>query len=122
MKAFRISVIAMLLLAAAVFANSAYIEKLTEKFVSEVERISETDPIAASDALTELYQKFKRAEKIISITTSHDDLTSIEEGFAEMRGAVNAEDMIEVIKIKSRLRSAFEHLGRLSGINIDSII
>ena len=122
MKAFRISVIAMLLLAAAVFANSAYIEKLTEKFVSEVELISETDPIAASDALTELHQKFKRAEKIISITTSHDDLTSIEEGFAEMRGAVNAEDMIEVIKIKSRLKSAFEHLGRLSGINIDSII
>jgi len=122
MKAFRISIIALVLLIAAVFANSAYIERLTDGFVSEVELINESDPDAAKEELTELYDKFKKAEKIISITTSHDDLTSIEEGFAEMMGAVNARDMNEVIKIKSRLRSAFEHLGRLSGINIDSII
>ena len=122
MKTFRIAVCALVLLIAAVFANSAYIEKLTDKFVNEVEMINEKDPEIAKGELSELFSKFKKAEKIISITTSHDDLTSIEESFAEMMGAVNAKDMNELIKIKSRLKSAFEHLGRLSGINMDSII
>ena len=122
MKTFRIAVCALVLLIAAVFANSAYIEKLTDKFVNEVEMINEKDPEIAKAELSELFSKFKKAEKIISITTSHDDLTSIEESFAEMMGAVNAKDMNELIKIKSRLKSAFEHLGRLSGINMDSII
>ena len=122
MKAFRISIVALTLLIAAVFANSAYIQNMTDKFVADVDHINENDPDKAEAEVSKLYQKFKKAEKIISITTSHDDLTSIEEEFAEMIGAINAEDMSEVVKIKSRLRSSFEHLGRLSGINIDSII
>ena len=122
MKAFRIAVCSLVLLIAAVFANSAYIKNLTAEFANEVDKINESDPDAANKELTELFSKFKKAEKVISITTSHDDLTSIEESFAEMIGAVNAKDMNELIKIKSRLKSAFEHLGRLSGINIDSVI
>ncbi len=122
MKAFRIAVCALVLLITAVFANSAYIENLTDKFANEVDMINESDPEIAKAELSELFSKFKKSEKIISITTSHDDLTSIEESFAEMIGAVNAKDMNELIKIKSRLKNTFEHLGRLSGINIDSII
>ena len=122
MKAFRIAVCSLVLLIVAVFVNSAYIKNLTAEFANEVDKINESDPDAASKELTELFSKFKKAEKVISITTSHDDLTSIEESFAEMMGAVNTKDMNELIKIKSRLKRAFEHLGRLSGINIDSVI
>jgi DNA-directed RNA polymerase subunit F len=122
LKAFRIAVCSLVLLIVAVFVNSAYIKNLTAEFANEVDKINESDPDAASKELTELFSKFKKAEKVISITTSHDDLTSIEETFAEMMGAVNAKDMNELIKIKSRLKSSFEHLGRLSGINIDSVI
>ena len=122
MKAYRTSIVALLLLATAVFANSAYMARLTEKFVEDIDLINEDNRERAKSDVDRIYKKFKRAEKIISITTSHDDLTSIEEGFAEMIGAINARDMSDIIKIKSRLKSSFEHLGRLSGINIDSII
>ena len=122
MKSFRIAIIALILLIVSVFANSAYIKNTSEQFIAGIELINETDPDAARLELNALYKKFKKAEKIISITTSHDDLTSIEEEFSEMIGAVNAKEMSEVVKIKSRLKSSFEHLRRLSGINIDSII
>ena len=114
MKAFRISLVALVLLVATIFVNSAYIERLTEKFVEDIDLINEDDRERAKSDVDRIYKKFKRAEKIISITTSHDDLTSIEEGFAEMIGAINARDMSDIIKIKSRLKSSFEHLGRLS--------
>ena len=122
MKVFIVALCVLTLLVAVISANSLYIEKLSGDFADKIDRISTDDIEIARAEITVLYKNFKRAEKVISITTSHDDLTSIEEGFAEMMGALETEDMSEVIKIKSRLRSAFLHLGRLSGINIDSII
>jgi hypothetical protein len=122
MKSFRIAICALILLSIGVFTNSSYIERLTEDFVSEIDEICENDTEKAKHDIERIYKKFKKAEKIISITTSHDDLTTIEEGFAEMIGAVHADDMTAVITIKSRLKSSFQHLGRLSGINIDSLI
>ena len=122
MKAFIIATCVLSLLVASVFANSVYIEHTSERFSKEVEKINETDPEIAKAEISELYEKFKKSEKIISITTSHDDLTTIEESFSEMIGAVEVGDMNLLVTVKSRLRNSFEHLGRLSGINIDSII
>ena len=53
---------------------------------------------------------------------SHDDLTNIEEAFAEIIGAARAGNEIGLITLKSRLRDSLEHLGRLSSINLDSIL
>ena len=122
MKAFIIATFVLSLLVASVFANSVFIGHLTERFSKEVEKINETDPEIAGAEISEIYAKFKKAEKVISITTSHEDLTTIEESFAEMIGAAEVGDMDSLVTIKSRLRNSFEHLGRLSGINIDSII
>ena len=69
----------------------------------------------------ELYETFKEKETFISLTVNHEDLTDIENSFAEIIGAAKSGDIDGVITIKSRLISALTHLGRLTGINLDSI-
>ncbi len=122
MKAVRIATVTLILLFAAVVLNSIYIDKVTEKFA---DRISKTDTQNLEDAKKEfekLNEEFKKTEKFISITVSHDDLTNIEESFADIIGAANAGIHADVTTIKSRLEDALRHLGRLSSINFDSII
>lgn len=122
MKAAKFAVAVLIILAIAIFANSIYIEKETERFSMEIEAIDISDIESAAIKFESLFEKFRRAEKFISITVSHDDLTNIEEGFADIIGAAKAGDQTSVITIKSRLQDSFEHLGRLSGICLDSII
>ena len=94
----------------------------TEKFADEISKIDTQDLTATAEKLKEIHREFKKAEKIISITVSHDDLTNIEESFADMIGAAEAKMETNVITAKSRLEDALRHLGRLSSINLDSII
>lgn len=77
---------------------------------------------SALDDACGLKQKFERAERFISLTVNHEDLTNIEECYSELIGylSVGMQDEAEVTK--SRLIDALTHLKRLSGVNIDSII
>lgn len=122
MKAVRISIIVFILLLAAVILNSIYISKVTEKFADKIREIDTENLEAAKDVLKQLHEEFRKEEKFISITVSHDDLTNIEESFADIIGAAEAGMTVDVITIKSRLEDALRHLGRLSSINFDSII
>ena len=122
MTAFRISILVLIFVAGAIIINSVYIERLTEGLVEKLSCVNENDPKIAEQELSLLYDEFMRAEKIISLTVSHSDLTNIEEAFAEIIGAAKAKDVAAIITIKSRLGSALKHLGRLSGINFYSII
>ena len=66
--------------------------------------------------------KFSRVAFFLSVTINHDDLEDAEELMAELNVAVRGEDADEVEILKSRLKSAFRQLGRLSCAGIDSII
>ena len=121
MKAVKIAIVVFLLLTLAVTANSLYIRHLTKEFCNELDRISVYDE-PSTEALKSVANKFKRAERFISVTVSHDDLTNIEEGFADLIGAAEAGMTGDVERIKNRLIDSIEHLGRLSGLNLDSII
>lgn len=122
MKAVKIAILILLILTVSVYANSLYIGHITDKIAVKVENIN-TDDIAKAASEFELaYDEFKKAEKYISITVSHDDMTNIEESFAEIIGAAKAGNTVGVITIKSRLKDSLLHLGRLSSINIDSIL
>lgn len=121
MRAVKIATVVFLLLTLAVSANSLYIRHLTKEFCDELDRISVYDE-NASEELKAVAKKFKRAERFISVTVSHDDLTNIEEGFADLIGAAEAGMTGDVERIKNRLVDSIEHLGRLSGLNSDSII
>lgn len=115
MKPIKISAFFLFLLIAAIIANSVYIQKTTSELVKLLE-------LADYASYEDLAETFKRRERFISLTVSHDDLTNIEEGFAELIGAVSANDEASLATIKSRLIDSLEHLGRLCGINIDSIL
>ena len=121
MKAVKIATVVFLLLTLAVTANSLYIRHLTKEFCNELDRISVYDENTSGE-LKAVAKKFKHAERFISITVSHDDLTNIEEGFADLIGAAEAGMTGDVERIKNRLVDSIEHLGRLSGLNSDSII
>ena len=122
MKAVRIATVILISLFAAVVLNSIYISKVTEKFADSVSKIDTGDLEAAREEFEKLNEEFKKAEKFISITVSHDDLTNIEEGFADIIGAASGGIHADVTTIKSRLEDALRHLGRLSSINFDSVI
>ena len=122
MKAFKLSIIILILLTVSVYANSLYIGHTTKSIAKMVESINTDDAEIAVQDFQTIFDEFRKAEKYISITVSHDDLTNIEESFSEIIGAANAGNLVGVKTVKSRLKDALLHLGRLSGINIDSIL
>jgi len=122
MKPVKLASAVLILIVAAVFINSICISSITRELAREVGEVDTEDTSDAKGEYERLFKKFKRAERFISITVSHDDLTNIEESFAEIIGAADAGIEATVRMIKSRLEDSLEHLGRLSGINLDSII
>ena len=116
MKSVRWSVGALLLLIVAVLINSVYIGEICEELSREVDAAG-----VDSAEYERIFLKFQKAERIISLSVSHDDLTNIEEGFAEIIGAAKAGGEVGIMTVKSRLTDALLHLRRLSGIKIDSI-
>ena len=122
MKPVKISILILVILTISVYANSIYIGHTTKTIAEKVDKIDTENTENAAESFDELFDEFKKAERYISITVSHDDLTNIEENFSEIIGAANAGNNIGVTTAKSRLKDALIHLGRLSGINIDSIL
>ncbi len=115
MKSIKTTSVFLFLLICSILANSFYIIKITNELSSELE-------LADNEEYREIAEKFQKHERYISLTVSHDDLTNIEEAFAELIGAANANDEARIITVKSRLKDSLSHLGRLSGINLDSIL
>ena len=71
---------------------------------------------------TALLENFRQKEKFMSLTVSHDDLTTIGECMVEMRVYLSQEDYANARLSKNRLEYFLEHLRRLSGFNFESII
>ncbi len=103
-----------------VFVNAAVIGQKAASYKEKVAALSPTDE-GILERVTALYRDFRAEERYISLTVNHDDLTNIEEAFAELIGAAEAGDDEQFVITKSRLEDALTHLGRLSGVNLDSI-
>ena len=114
----RVAVTILILLVALATANVVTSGILLKSLAKEVETVS-VGKAAEAEAL---YKKFTRVAFFLSITVNHDDLEDAEELMAELNVAVRGEDVDEVEILKSRLKSAFRQLGRLSGAGVDSII
>ncbi len=89
-------------------------------------RIKELDLTESSNAALsisrDIYDDFKQKEKYISLTVNHNDLTNIENCFAELIGYLSVDDLEGAEVTKNRLLDSLCHLGRLSSFNLDSII
>ena len=114
----RVAVTILILLVALATANVVTSGILLKSLAKEVETVS----IGKATEAEALYKKFTRVAFFLSITVNHDDLEDAEELMAELNVAVRGEDADEVEILKSRLKSAFRQLGRLSGAGVDSII
>ena len=102
-----------------VIMNSFFIIGVTEELIEEIEGIGDVDAV---EKLVTVREKFDGIRWIITLSVSHDDILNIEEAFAEAIGAARGADTAELQIAKSRLTDALVHLGRLSGINADSIL
>ncbi len=107
-----------------VIANTFILAGQTSEMISAVSAIDleESDALLCKSEFERVYESFKRKEKYISITVNHEDLTNIEQSFAEIIGNLSVEDTDGATVIKYRLLDSLEHLRRLSGANLDSII
>ena len=105
----------------AIIFNTIYLGNITQDFVSDIEELDISSESAALDAQS-IRADFMKSLPFISLTVSHDDLTNIEDGFAELVGYLKVKDTEAAEVTKNRLKCYFEHLKRLSGFNIDSVI
>ena len=107
-----------------VFINTLVLDRQIKALYDDTAKIEigDSDIQAAERSARELYEEFKKREKFISLTVNHEDLTRIEESFSEIIGYLSVGNADDAMVIKNRLLDSLEHLRRLSGFNIDSII
>lgn len=124
MKDKVIAAVIMAVTVLSVFINTFVLERQISAVIDEVDAIEIRDEGAKGleDAARDAYDLFKKKEAYISLTVNHDDLTNIEESFAELIGYLSVDDADGARVVKNRLFDSLEHLRRLSGFNIDAII
>lgn len=104
-----------------VIFSTLYIEREIDDMILAVSAIEVNDERAASD-IKRIREKYEGTSRYISIFVTHDDLTNIEDLLAELEGCLSVKDTKEAYVVKMRLINSLEHLRRLSGINLESII
>lgn len=104
-----------------VITNTLVLQRVTDRLISKVEELN-VDRDEALEKVIEIDEFFREKECYIGFTVSHDDLTNIEDCFAELTGYISVGDTDGAKVAKCRLIRFFEHLRRLVGFNIDTII
>ena len=121
MKSIRFAYAVFTILVLSVIINSFAVGRTISIISDELSTVSDSDIQAAKSEYAAIYEKYQRYELYISLSVDHDDLSNVEDAFAEIIGAATAGDRDGVITTKSRLTDYLRHIKRLSGINIDSI-
>jgi len=119
--AVKLSYIILFTLLIAVIINAVYISRFTDKLYSISAAEGEDDITILGEKFKKIDELYRKNEIFISLSVSHEDLTSIEETLSEIKGALRAGDKDAVIIAKSRFESAVLHLGQLSVLNIESV-
>jgi hypothetical protein len=121
MKEKIIGVIIFVIVTCSVLVNTVVIDRSLFEIICEVDKIDVRQD-NAKEMLISLYDGFKSKELFLSLSVSHDDITSIKTGFVDAISYLEQDDLPDAEVAKNRLRYFLEHLRRLSGINIDSVI
>jgi hypothetical protein len=122
MKGTVFALITLICVIGLVIANSVILHLLINETLDAVENIELSDAETATKKFEKCYKIFESREKFISMSVSHKDLSDIDECFSDIIGAGYAGDLAHMQITKNRLTNSLEHLRRLSGINIDSIL
>lgn len=111
------AVCAMALVLLFVSVNTAVLSRTIKRIE---DRVYEAE--ISAEVFEEIYEEFLSVRTYLGITVDHNDIATVEEEFAEIRGALSIDDKETAAIAKSRLHSALLHLRRLSSFNLDSII
>ena len=71
-----------------------------------------------AEAVREVRLRWEKRLALISLTVNHNDLMAVEEQFATLEGAAEAQDTQAYIVALSALRQAMDHLGELAGTGV----
>ena len=115
------AVMIFVLIIGGVIVNSLFLQSTIDLITSEVVELSINSENALKN-VTEINDNFKKKESLIALTVNHNDLTNIEDCFAELTGYLSVGDSDGAEVTKHRLICFLEHLRRLVGFNIDTII
>lgn len=121
MKEKTIALVVLIFIVGAIAANAVFLDKNISETLNEVNELTLNGENSLENAES-IYAGFKEKETYISITVNHEDLTNIDECFADMIGYLSVGDIDGASVIKYRLIDSLEHLRRSCGLNIDSII
>lgn len=121
MKDKIIAIVCLVVVLTVVVLNGLALKGKIEATIEEVASIN-TQESGTKDEAERIFDEFIKREHYISLTVSHEDLTTIEDCFCEMIGYLRVGDKDNAEVTKGRLLGSLEHLRRLSGFNIDSII
>lgn len=103
--------------------DTFFLQRQLGQLKESVERLNVSEENSkAEDETRALSREFMQKERFISLSVNHEDLTNIEEAFTELIAELSVGEYNNATVAKNRLVDAFEHLRRLSGCNIDSII
>ena len=102
-------------------ANTLILQKMIDDITEKIEMLT-LDYKDVKSKADKIYEEFKASIGYIGLTVSHDDLTNIEDCFAELNGCLAVGDTEGATIVKYRLISFLGHLRRLVGFNIDTII
>lgn len=119
MKAFVIALIFAISVTFFVGINSFALSYNIEKIHNTL--MDAPNDVNADYVYEEIYADYNRRQFFLGLTVSHSDLSALSGDFAELMGAVKANDEESLIIAKSRLDSSLCYLKRLSSINLDSI-
>ena len=122
MKGLIISVVTLSVTVAAVILNTIALNRTIGELSETVEAFDVSGKDDELEEFKKIYASYKSAERFISITVSHDDLTNIENDLNEILGCIEVGDDDGAKIAKSRLEGSFKHLRRLSSLNLESII
>lgn len=121
MKEKILSVVLLVMIIVFVTINTVILNGQIDEIIEKVDLFDVSEDNAKKNA-EQIYEDFMKKQKYMSLTVSHDDMTSIEGCFVEMIGYLAIGDRQNAEVVKYRLKSSLEHLRRLSGFNLDAII
>ena len=100
------------------------LERTIDGYLGEVEAlVTDGEELAKSaQGARDLYERFSKSERYISLTVSHEDLTNVEAGFTDLISYLELGMSEEATAAKNRLEDALRHLGRLSVFSFDAIV
>ena len=120
MRSAVVSAVILVILFVLVGVNTVTVDRMLSGAIEKVEKLD--CEVNTKEDFESLKADYKRHAMYINLTVSHIMMSEVEEAFAELEGAISANNAEGITEAKSRLTNALGQLKRLAGVSFESII